>query len=114
MIRHAAGFAYTYRRSAVTTTMPSRERSTTAASAPTPSSAAVCTAVRGFASTELYSRRRGRPSASPAPADSTGRCGETFAHRPQRRLGSGTQAELGEDVAHVRPGSALADHQLAG
>src|ERR1700751_343165 len=114
MIRHAAGLAYTYRRSAVTTTMPSRERSTTAASAPAPSSAAVCTTLCDPSSTDVHSRTRRRPSASPRLADSTGRRAEPFAHRPQRRLGSGAQAKLGQDVAHVCPGGPLADHQLAG
>src|SRR6201989_915967 len=65
MIRHAAGLAYTYRRSAVTTTIPSRERSTTAASAPAPSSAAVCTTLRDPSDTDAYSRRRRRLRASP-------------------------------------------------
>src|SRR5437588_12636907 len=45
--------------------MPSRERSTTAASAPTPSSAAVCTTLRDLSSTDTYSRRRRRLSANP-------------------------------------------------
>ena len=70
MMRHAAGFAYTYRRSAVTTTMPSRDPSTTAASGPIPRSAAPLVACRASAMHLLWHV-----------AETTKRCHERFGAR---------------------------------